>query len=218
MRKPAVDYRKLRLHNLNAPQFRHVWLLLGWAGYFLLYFLTENLIPPGNCHVIHCPLDDRIPFCEGFAVFYVGWYFLLAGSLLWFLVYDPESFKRLQTYIIAVQLMATAVYVLYPSCQRLRPEVFPRVNFLTALMGVIYAIDTPTGVFPSLHVAISLGIASTWLREKSVSRWVRGGIVWFCFMVVLSVSFVKQHSVLDILGAIPICLIAEWFAFWRKRG
>ena len=45
MRAPAIDYRKLRLHNINTPEFRHLFLLLGWVGYFVLYFLTENLIP-----------------------------------------------------------------------------------------------------------------------------------------------------------------------------
>ena len=217
MRKPAVDYRKLRFHNINTPQFRHLLLLLGWVVYFLLYYLTESLIPEESCHLIHTTLDDEIPFCEAFVVFYVGWYVLLAFSLVWFLIYHVQSFCNLQTYIIIVQLLATAVYILYPSKQALRPEVFPRENILTVFMDFIYRIDTPTGVFPSLHVAISTGIASTWLREKTVPAWVRWLIALFCLGVCLSVSFVKQHSVLDIFGAIPLCLFAEWFVFFRKN-
>ena len=42
MKKPVVDYRELRLSNINEPRFKHVKLLLGWVGYFILYFLTEN--------------------------------------------------------------------------------------------------------------------------------------------------------------------------------
>jgi hypothetical protein len=137
----------------------------------------------------------------------------VAGSLVWFLLYDPGKFQKLQIYMILTQLLATVVYVLYPSRQELRPEVFPRENVFTALMGYLYAIDTPTGVFPSLHVAISVGIAWVWLGETSVSKWVRGSILWVCFMIVLSVSFVKQHSVLDILGAIPLSFAAGWLAF-----
>ena len=217
MRKPEADYRKLCIRNLHTPQYRHLELLLGWFLYFVLYFLTENLIPAENCHVIHSPLDDRIPFCEFFVLFYVGWYGLIVGSLGYFLFYNVDSFKKLQTYIITVQLLATAVYVLYPSRQELRPDVFPRENLLTNFLEVIYAIDTPTGVFPSLHVAISLGIASTWLREKHVKSWIRGAVAAFCLGVCASVAFVKQHSVLDIFAAVPICLIAEWFVFFRKK-
>ena len=189
------------------------WLLLWWGVYFTLYFLTERLIPMDACHEIHTPLDDKIPFCEWFVIFYVGWYGLVVGSLVWLLIRDPPAFCKLQTYIILVQMMATVVYVIYPSYQNLRPQTFPRENALTELVGLLYKIDTPTGVFPSLHVAISIALISTWLRERQVCVWVRGGIILFCLLVILSVSFVKQHSVLDILGAIPICLLTEWLIF-----
>lgn len=217
MRRPVVDYRKLRLSNIHTPEFAHLKLLLGWVGYFILYFLTENLIPAENCHVIHSPLDDLIPFHEAFVIFYVGWYVLIVGSLLYFLLYSVESFKALQTYIIITQILAMIVYIVYPSRQDLRPEVFPRENFLTWIMGLIYTFDTNTGVFPSLHVAYSIGIASTWLREKSAGPVFKAAVVLFAVGVCMSVAFVKQHSVLDIFGAIPVCLAAEWFVFFRKR-
>lgn len=217
MRKPVVDYRCLRLSNINSPEFRHLKLLLGWVGYFILYFLTENLIPAENCHVIHSTLDDMIPFNEFFVVFYVGWYVLIVLSLGYFLLYSVQSFKNLQTYIIITQILAMVVYIVYPSRQDLRPEAFPRENVLTWILGIIYSFDTSTGVLPSLHVAYSVGIASTWLREKSAKPWLKAAISAFCLGVCISVAFVKQHSVLDIFAAIPVCLIAEWFVFFRKK-
>lgn len=191
---------------MKKPQY----LLLGWPAYFLLYYLTEKWIPPERCHLIHISLDDKIPFLEGFAVFYVGWYLLILLSLGYFLLYDVESFRNLQVYIITTQLLAMIVYILYPSYQNLRPQVFPRENLLTDAVKLIYRLDTPTGVCPSLHVAISVAIASVWLRKKDAKKWLKGLIVLFCFGVCLSVSFVKQHSVADILAAIPVCLMGEY--------
>ena len=217
MRKLQVDYRKLRLSNIGTPEYRHLLLLLGWVGYFILYFLTENLVPRESCHVIHSPLDDLIPFHEGVVIFYVGWYVLIVLSLGYFLLYSVQSFKHLQTYIIITQILAMVVYIVYPSRQELRPEVFPRENVLTWIMGVIYSIDTNTGVLPSLHVAYSVGIASTWLRERSAKPWLKVFITLFCLGVCISVAFVKQHSVLDIFAAIPVCMVAEWFVFFRKK-
>ena len=207
----------MKKRNLNAPEYAHLKLLAGWAVYFAMYFLTERLIPAEACHVIHSPLDDLIPFREEFVIFYVGWYALIIGSLGYFLLYSVDSFKKLQTYIIITQTLAVGVYILYPSCQNLRPEVFPRQNVLTAILGIIYRLDTPTGVCPSLHVAISVAIASVWLREKRAKLWLRAAIALFCLGVCLSVAFVKQHSVIDIAAAIPVCLIAEWFVFFRKQ-
>ncbi|MBR2937095.1 MAG: hypothetical protein IKB80_01150 [Oscillospiraceae bacterium] len=213
MRKPVVDYRNLRLSNIASPQYRHLLLLGGWLAYFLLYFLTENLIPAEKCYPVHCFLDDIVPFNEFFVIFYVGWYVLIVLSLGYFLLYSVESFKGLQTYIMITQGLAMVCYILWPTRQDLRPEVFPRENFLTWIMGIIYHFDTNTGVCPSLHVAYSLGIASAWLKEKSAAWYVKGIVTVFVIGVCLSVAFTKQHSVVDIFAAIPVCLVAEIFAF-----
>jgi hypothetical protein len=213
MRTPERDYRGLRPSNLTSPQYRHLLLLLGWVGYFLLYVLTENLIPAENCYPVHCRLDDIIPFCEWFVIPYVGWYVLIVISLGYFVLYSLDSFKGLQTYIMITQGLAMVCYILWPTRQDLRPEVFPRENFLTWIMGIIYSADTNTGVCPSLHVAYSLGIASAWLKEKSASWPVKTAVVIFVIFVCLSVAFTKQHSVVDIYAAFPVCLVAEFVAF-----
>lgn len=217
VKKPVVDYRKLRLSNITSPEYSHLLLLLGWIGYFILYFLTENLIPPEKCYSMHCALDDLIPFHEGFIIPYVFWYVLIVVSLGYFLLYHVESFKRLQTYIIITQVVAMAAYILFPSRQDLRPAVFPRENVLTSIVAYLYAFDTNTGVCPSLHVAYSLGIASTWVKEKGVPRWIKALIVAIVALICISVAFVKQHSVLDILAAIPVGMLAEYLVFWKTR-
>ncbi len=169
MKKPVVDYRRFRFSRLNTPEFSHLWLLLTWIPYFAVHWLLENLIPAESCHPIHCALDDLIPFCELFFIPYAGWFLLVYGSLFYFLFYHVDSFKKLQTYILITQIVASLVYILYPSRQDLRPDLdaLGRENIFTYFMGLLYAVDTNTGVFPSLHVAYSLGIASVWCKEKA---------------------------------------------------
>lgn len=223
MRKPVVDYRKLRLNNLRSPEFSHLLWLLGWPIYFIFYFLTENLIPEEACYNIHIFLDDLIPFNEIFVIPYVGWYFLIVFSLLYFALYNIENFKGLQKYIITTQAVAMAIYILFPSRQELRPmmDAFPRDNFLTDIVKFLYAFDTPTGVCPSLHVAYSLGIASAWLKEKSAGKTAKTLVVIAVVLICISVVFVKQHSAADIFAAIPVCILAEWIAFgksfWKEK-
>ena len=213
MKQPVVDYRTFRLSKINEPQFKHLQFLLGWVGYFILYFLTENLIPREKCYPVHCWLDDVVPFCEYFVIPYVGWYVLIVGSLLYFALYNPDNFKNMMKFIIVTQITAMIIYILFPNRQDLRPTEFLRENIFTDILGVIYTFDTSTNVCPSLHVAYSVGIASTWLKEQSASKWCKILITIFCFLVCISVAFVKQHSVVDIFAAIPICLLAEWIAF-----
>lgn len=220
MQAPKVDYRRLRLNNLTDPQFSHLLLLLGWVVYFVLYFLTENLIPAERCMPVHCWFDDVIPFCEIFVIPYVGWYFLIAGSLLWFALHNVENFKRLQIFIMVTQALAMVAYIAFPTRQDLRPLVFPRENFLTDCVALLYSLDTNTGVCPSLHCAYSIGIASVWLKEKNASRVLKAFVIIFVILVCLSTMFIKQHSAVDFFAAIPVCLAAEFIAcggYWRKR-
>ena len=215
MKAPVVDYRKFRLSKINTPEFSHLKLLLGWLVYFALYFLTENLIPAERCTPVHMWLDDRIPFHEGFLIPYVFWYFLIVLSLGWFLLYHVDGFKRLQTYIIITQVCATAIYILFPNRQDLRPEVFPRDNFLTDCVRLLYSVDTNTGVCPSLHVAYSMGIASVWLKEKRASRAWKIFVVVSVILICLSTMFIKQHSAADFFAALPICLLAELLVYGK---
>ena len=215
MKKPVVDYRQFRLSKLNEPRFSHLKLLLGWVGYFILYFLTENLIPADRCRPVHMWLDDVIPFCEYFLIPYVFWYLLIVFSLGYFLLYDVDSVKRLQIYIIVTQVAAMAIYILFPSRQDLRPVSFERDNFLTRCVGLLYAFDTNTGVCPSLHVAYSIGIASVWVRQKEAHLAWKAFVVVAVILICLSTMFIKQHSAVDFFAALPVCLLAEGIVYVR---
>ncbi len=217
MRKPVVDYREFRFSKLNTPQFSHLKLLWGWVVYFALYVLTENLIPAEKCTPVHCFIDDIIPFCEVFVIPYVFWYFLIVGSLLYFALYNVEGFRNLSKYLIITQLVAMAIYIIFPTRQDLRPEMFPRDNIFADCVGLLYTADTNTGVCPSLHVAYSLGIASVWVKEKNVSVWVKAFVVVAAALICLSTMFIKQHSAVDFFAALPVCLLAEIVVFKLKR-
>ena len=221
MKKPVIDYRTFRLRKINEPQFAHLKLLLGWVGYFILYFLTENLIPAEACHPVHMWLDDVIPFCEWFLIPYVFWYVLIVISLGYFLLYNVDSFKRLQTYIIITQVLAMLCYIVYPTRQDLRPAEFVNDNFLTRCVSFLYAFDTNTGVCPSLHCAYSIGIASVWLKAKDVSKLWKAFVVIAVILICLSTMFIKQHSAVDFFAALPVCLLAEilvFKVFYKKKA
>ncbi len=215
MKKPDVDYTKFKLSKINSPEFEHLKFLFGWVGYFAFYFITEMFIPYESCTSVHSFLDDLIPFCEYFVIAYTGWYFLIVATLIYFALYNTDLFKKFMTFIIVTQVVAMAVYIIFPNRQDLRPEVFPRDNVFTDILALIYRFDTSTNVCPSLHVAYSVGIASAWIREPSVSKLIKTVIAVFCFFVCISVAFVKQHSVIDIFAAIPLCMLAEYIAFYR---
>jgi membrane-associated phospholipid phosphatase len=158
-----------------------------------------------------------IPFNEYFAIFYYGWYALVAVSLFYFFFYDAKRFKDLQIFIIITQALAVMIYIVYPTVQIGRPEILGD-NIFCDLMRFMYTVDTPTGVCPSLHVAYSLGIVSVWVQRKKTPLSLKCFVVLFSIMVCLSVVFVKQHSVIDVFAGFGISVVAEYVVYkqWYK--
>lgn len=215
MKQPVVDLKSFRFSKINDPQYSHLKYLLGWVGYFILFFLTENLISAERCYPVHCRLDDVIPFCEVFVIPYVFWYVYIVITLLYFAQYNPDGFKKVMTFIIVTQVVAMAIYIIFPSRQDLRPVEFARDNILTQLVGLLYSVDTNTGVCPSLHVAYSIGIVSAWLKEQDVSKVWKTFVVIAAVLICLSTMFIKQHSAVDFFAALPLCLLAELIAYGK---
>ena len=220
MKKQRVDYSGFSLRRLREPRFSHMLLLLGWVGYFALYFITENLIPVERCHEIHCVLDDMIPFREGFVIIYVAWYAVCFGSLAYTLFFDVPNFKRLQIYIMITQALAMLCYIVYPSIQLLRPAEFPRQNFFTWMVSIVYGSDEPTNVFPSEHVIAALGMVFATLHSKKLRRPAFSiPFITLQLLICVSVVFVKQHSILDVAGGAALSLPGYFLFFfpWKKR-
>jgi hypothetical protein len=226
MKRQKIDYSGFSLKKLTDPRFSHLLWLSGWLVYFVSYFFTENLIPEERFHEMHCFVDDLIPFSEYFVLIYAGWYLFVAGSMLYMLLYDANGLKKMMLMIILVQFLGNVWFVAYPSLQNLRPEVFPRENFCSWLLGLIYTFDNNKGVCPSLHVGFSGAILSVWLKDREVGKGAKTALSFFVFLVCLAVCFVKQHSFLDVLAAIPVVLIAEictfgkdyWLPRWTGRN
>ncbi len=216
MKKPVVDYRKLRLSNITSKEYRHLLLLTGWLIYLIMYVVTERLIPESRCHVVHSVVDDMIPFNEYFAIFYVSWYAFMVYLLLDFMLYDIKSFVRAEKLIIGMQIIAVITYILWPSVQNLRPDHFEHENFCTFMMGILYKIDTPTGVCPSLHVGYTLAVLSGLLASKEAKLWKKILFTAWGLMICISVMFVKQHSFTDVWVALLMYLFLELVLFGRN--
>ena len=215
---PCVDYRKLRLNNLNSPQFSHLKLLLYWPLYGLMFLYVERLSPIKNYFPVYCTLDDLIPFCELFLIPYWFWFVFLLGMHLYTLLYDIDAFRGFMKFIIVSYTITIVIYLLFPTCQELRPLAFERDNILTRAAAGLYAFDTSTNVCPSIHV---IGSVAVWCASWHIDWFQTAGWKWFfgisTLLISISTVFMKQHSVIDILMAIPVCVVAYWFSFSRQK-
>lgn len=214
---PAVDYRRFRLSRLNTSEFSHVKLLLFWPTFGLAFLFLERFQPQRSYHPMHCALDDLIPFCEWALLPYLFWFVFLIGTLAYTFFFDVHAFRRMMRFVMVTYGVTIVLYALFPTCQLLRPDEFVRDNVLTRFVTWFYAFDTNTNVCPSLHVIGSLAaMLGLWdCRALQTRGWKWGaGLCALC--ISLSTVFMKQHSVLDVLFALPICALG-WLVAYRPH-
>lgn len=211
---PEVDYRQFRLRKLNEPEFSHLKLLLYWPLYGLLFAFVERFYPVDSYHIMHCVLDDYIPFNELFLIPYLFWFIYLGGMLVYTFFYDVDGFKRMMRFIILTYSVTILIYFLFPTAQELRPTEFPRDNALIHFIQGFYAFDTNTNVCPSIHVIGSLAAMFTSWHSKAVPKGAWRWASTICSVLIcLSTMFMKQHSALDVLAALVLSLPAYWLCW-----
>lgn len=209
-----TDYRGFRLSQINDAEFSHLKYLLFWPIYLASFAFLERVWVNRNYHPVHCALDDMIPFCEYFLIPYVLWFVELLLMQLYTLLYDTEEFKRFLRFLIISFMGTIVIYMIYPTCQEMRITEFPRDNFLTAVVKALYSFDTDTNVCPSLHVIGAVAVMiSAWHAKGLGKAWIRIAVVIITVLISLSTVFLKQHSAVDVLMAIPVCMAAYYAAY-----
>ena len=130
---------------------------------------------------------------------------------------NRPAFRRMMRFVIVTYTAATVVYFIYPTQQLLRPEAFAHDNALTRAVAWFYTFDTNTNVCPSLHV-IGSAAALFALRDGPRLRkraWWQAASVLLALCISLSTVFMKQHSILDVLCALPVCALGWWLCYGR---
>lgn len=175
-----------------------------------------------NYHLIHCALDDYIPFCEYFIIPYYFWFAFIAIACVYFFLRSQAECIRMGSYLIIGMLISVIIYFVYPNgLGDFRPHEFPRDNFCTDLVRGLYKTDTSTNVLPSLHVYNTLCVAIAVFKSKTFGKAhtpVKVITAALSLLICASTVFLKQHSLWDIAAAVALAaalypLIYKWKFF-----
>ncbi|MBQ7562486.1 MAG: phosphatase PAP2 family protein [Lachnospiraceae bacterium] len=186
--------------------------------FYLPCFFWLDLTDRGHYYVIHMALDDKIPFCEYFVIFYYLWFVYVVFAVGYNVFTDRETYFKSLGFIIFGMTLFIVISALFPNSHDLRPAIYPRDNIYTTLIWMIQSFDTPTNVFPSIHVynAIGAHFAIIYNQKLKNNAMVRGISFFICFGICLSTVFLKQHSVMDVIGAITLAAIM-YPVFFREE-
>ena len=195
------------------------------ALYLLLYLAAFNFLNT-RIHMphilVHCRLDDLIPFCKYAVVPYFAWFLWIPFTLFFLLWKAPrEDFWRLVMPLFSGMTIALACYVILPTGLALRPYYVPGNDIFARTVRFLYSTDTPINVCPSIHVFNSVTLLLAYYRsrifEKPCFRWMRPAASVLCFSIVLSTMLLKQHSCIDVVLGIVLALALD-AAFTRMTA
>ena len=148
------------------------------------------------------PLDAAIPLMPAWVIIYFLSFASWLGTALWIVAEDKRHAYRLCGVYTIIMIFSLACFLLYPVTIE-RPEITGD-GFFDKWMRFLYQVDSPTNLFPSLHVVLSYICWRGTMGCKKIPKWYQWFNLVFLILVCFSVLFVKQHFIADIFSAIVI--------------
>lgn len=184
-------------------KYNHIIPLLIYGTIYMTWFTYLEKTVTKNYTVIHTALDDYIPFCEIFVVPYYLWFAYIALAVTYFFFKDREEYYKLCIFLATGMTLFLIVSTVMPNGLHLRLQTMPRDNIFTRMVAAMWRTDTPTNVWPSIHVYNSLGAHFAIAKSKHFKnkKWVRVSSAILATSIILSTMFIKQHSLFDVLTA-----------------
>lgn len=185
----------------------------------LAYYGARAILKADDYSVLSSAWDEAIPFVPVFIIFYIG------AFVQWILYYqrltveDERTCRWFMTAEIMTKLISMFIFIRVP-LTIIRPVVAPKGIF-KRLTRMIYFVDTPTELLPSLHCVQSWLSFRLLMNIRKEKKWLIVLAAVFTLGVFASTLFVKQHYLADVAVGIllaEICLqITSWFFRQKDR-
>lgn len=204
---------KEKIKNL-LPEYAWFPVIVAFGIQLLVYAGLKLPVSHLELHDLSLPIDYKIPLVPQWIIIYYGAYFSWAISIYLIIKESKEKcYSFAATYIIGF-LISGVIFLCYP-CTLVRPEI-TGTGFFMDLMRFLYWIDTPTQLFPSVHILVAYYCWRCSLDCKKIPTWYKVFNFIFMILTCFSILFVRQHVILDIPSAIIVGELSIIIARWTK--
>lgn len=185
------------------PGYGWLALFLVLGTNFLVYCGSRLFTTTWHHYDLTLDIDNHIPFIKEFILVYI-----ILAYIQWtygyFLVLREE--KRICFRIciadIVAKLLCLVFFLIIPTTMT-RAHVTGN-DFFSRCMVLMYSIDPPDNLFPSIHCLESYLLMRVLPLMKKAPTWYRLATPPASILVMISTLLVKQHVIVDIIGAIIV--------------
>jgi membrane-associated phospholipid phosphatase len=163
-------------------------------------YLGSNYLSESLEHHYHLffEFEKDIPLVPWMIVVYASLYLLIPSGYL--LAKGPEVIKRISLSLMLSAIIAAIIFVVFPG--ELGFERGEVLGVFGGVFEVLYLMDKPYNLYPSLHIAFS-GIITLFVISQGQTRLVSSLFLLWFLLICCSVVLVHQHHLFDVFtGAI----------------
>ena len=192
------------------PDYAAKPLLLAVAANFIIYVGVSQIREYLSFRSLALPVDDRIPFFAPFIIFYILAYVQWIANYL-LIAREGKDFCYHFVYGDVISKLFCLVFFLFLPTTLVRPEVTGN-GICERLVRLIYQIDAPVNLFPSIHCLESWCCIHAAFCMKKTPRWYLPLTIIMSLCVFASTLLVKQHVFIDVFGGILVFEIGYFLA------
>lgn len=195
-------------------KYSHIWTI-SYLFIYLPWFVYLEKTVVSNYTIMHVTLDNHIPFCEYFIIPYLLWFLYIAVFFLYFFFANKQSYYKFCIFLFTGMTISMLICTFFPNGTDLRIPVDSSKNLCSRLVAMIHAADTPANVFPSVHAFNSLGVHFSIINNQTLQEkvWLRRLSFLLMVAICLSTVVLKQHSVMDVAGAVILAYVIYPFVY-----
>lgn len=186
------------------PSYARIPLVLLVIINLIVYEGTQFLMLHAKHWDLALPLDARIPFRPAWIVIYILAYLQWVVGYVLIARESRAHCNRVLAGEIIAKLICMLFFIVLPT--RIERPVVEGSGVFAALTRLIFALDLPGNLFPSIHCLESWICFRGAIGMKRVPRWYAPAMLALSLMVFASTVLVKQHVLVDIPAGV---LVAE---------
>ncbi len=160
--------------------------------------------------------DRAIPTLPWTVLIYFGCFVLWGINYCFIANYEPQERDRFFCADIFAKLICFVIFVIFPTTANIRTAIPADSNFFNLAMRLLYWIDTPYNLFPSIHCLTSwlcwVGIR----KRKDVPLLYK----WFTFIAAIAVCIAtlttRQHVLIDVFSGILLAELCYYLSKFSK--
>lgn len=174
----------------------------------------DSLLFGTNPHLhFHYLLSQRF-WAEIWHLFYITYYPLLAGSLLWVWTRRPKDYPRFVFVYLGIFLTFVTIFSFFPVIGPLdyRVGLFDGTSAVATFVDVLFVFGAPDGAaFPSSHVGMSVSI---FFLLQPMNKTIKTGILIVIIGISLSMVYASIHYAIDAAAG----FLSGWLLYRMWNG